>query len=272
MMPGGRLSQVARRELEDWKAARRRVLRSGATRGAVHEWRIRTRRLLALEALLAPRGAAARGDLLHAELHDAFHASGRLRDAQLNRRAMKTLSCSIPEAARLARHEKERLPRLERRLLRELRRLSIVRIRRIVEAWLPPDSGDGETAILTRAERRLLSGHRRAARPLASHTAPHDLHRRRIHLKQVRYMAELWRAAGRPLPRGMGPARLTRLQAGLGALTDIDMQLRAVSRFAADHPQWHPAARALRSELRRRRALLSVPRVTPVTGKPPVST
>lgn len=269
-MAGTGFAHAARKTLDDWKAARRRVLRSGATRNAVHEWRICTRRLLALEALLSPRAVPARGGPLGAMLHDAFHASGRLRDAQLIRRSMSALADAFPAAARLARHEKRRIPRLERHLLRELRRLSGADLGRIIEGWQPRDDGDPRQVHAIRAGRRLLAEHRRLARPPAGHIAPHALHRHRIGLKRVRYMAELCRAAGCRLPGGLDAARLAALQRGLGRLTDLDMELRALSGFIEDHPKWRRPASGLRRELRRLRrqeldALLRGP--SPATGR-----
>ncbi len=241
--------------LKDWKAARRRALRSGATRGAVHALRIRVRRLLALEKLLAPRGGRPRATTLAHELHDLFHASGRLRDAQLLARAMRSLGRGIPQAARLARHEQHREPRLARQLRRRLRDRPMSRLAPIVASWLQPRHGDPRVVLAERAARRLREAQQRLATGVrAGGTAPHSLHRRRILLKELRYMAELAGEAGCALPRSLSVQQLTVLQQKLGAVTDIDMQLHKVARFGARHPGWRPSALQLRRELRRQRA------------------
>jgi len=249
-------ARVGRQTLKQWRAARRRVLAAGATRGAVHELRMRTRRLVALEALLAPTGSARRPGSVERELHEAFHASGRLRDAQLAARASRQLSPSLPAAARLARHEDRRLPRLGASLQRELRAVRGRKLEAIVGSWLQPARGDAQQVLAQRALRRLGAESRwlQGAGRGAASTGAHRLHRRRIHVKRLRYMAELVRAAGQQLPRGMHLPGLALLQQGLGTITDLDMELRLLARFGAAHPRRRAAVRVLRGQLLLRRA------------------
>ena len=238
---------ICRTALQDWKAARRRILKSGAGRGAVHQWRICTRRLLALEALLAPRTATASASL-HSELHNAFHASGRLRDAQLTWHALRHWSAAIPEASRLARHEKQEIPRLAGKLCRTLRAIHAKRLARITSQWLLPPRGDAERILPARATRRLQQLQRRIA--ATPQDTARQLHRHRLLLKLARYMAEHARTAGLAVPAQLDPARLAKLQTELGRVTDLDVQLRAVARYARQHPDWRQTARALQTGLR----------------------
>jgi CHAD domain-containing protein len=242
--------------LHDWKAARRRVLRSGATRGAVHTLRISARRLLALEALLAPAGSARRHGLIEAELHAVFRAAGRLRDAQLGEQGLRDLSRTVPEAGRLAAWQNKQQQPLARRLQRALRDLRNRRLGEIIDSWLQPARGDAARILAARSARRLRGRLRWLPAPgmRIDELTPHRLHRLRIHLKQLRYMAELVRAAGCPVPRGISLQQLEVLQHELGAITDLDMQLRLLGRMAADRPSWRSVTRALCRELRRRRA------------------
>ena len=253
-MPRPDFAPVCAATLQEWKAARRRVVESDARRGAVHAWRIQTRRLLALEALLAPRGAARRRGSLEHELHAAFHASGALRDAQVGAAALGRLARTTPEAARLARYLQRREPQLVRRLQRRLHATHGRQLARIIDGWYTPRRGDPGEVLTGRATRRLRSTGRRVnAMPRTVSGTARSLHRRRIRLKELRYMAELGRAAGMPrLPR---LARLITLQTRLGTVTDLDMLLRVLARFAAKHPHWREA-RVLRRELLDRRSVL----------------
>jgi CHAD domain-containing protein len=245
------LVSIGRNTLSRWQAARRRTLDSHGDHAAVHELRTSTRRLLALELLLAPAGARRR---LAKRIDDAFHAAGRLRNAQLSSRELRQLSAVVPPAARLARHEEHRLPRLALRLQRELQEVHPAAITRNVEQWLQPARGNAETVLATRARRRLQAQLPWISAPAQWHASAHALHLRRIHLKQLRYMAELAQAAGLALPRHLSLRQLAALQERLGAVTDVDMELRVVARFSRRHPHWRDDARALRAELLQRRA------------------
>jgi CHAD domain-containing protein len=249
-MPAAGFARTCRQAFTQWHHARRRVLDRGATPGAVHDLRLCMRRLMALEALLAPRG---RHELTEA-LDAVFHASGKLRDAQLDARALRKLASTLPAATTLARHEATRLPRLQRRLQRELRHVQGSRLRREAAQWL--DAREARNVDhAPGALRRLASAQRSISNSRPWPTARRALHHRRLRLKQCRYMAELLRDAHGTLPRGMSLARLASLQRRLGVVTDLDVQLHAVARFGAHHPGWKDDARALRASLRHQRTL-----------------
>ncbi len=254
-MPRPRFARICDDVLQQWKAARRRLLKSGASRGAVHELRIHTRRLLALEILLAPQGRPRSRDSLDGLVHDAFHAMGRLRDAQLSARALTKLARSIPKAQRLARDLRNRQPRLARHLQRDLRRLHPGQLAGIVADWLEPRRGDAERVLTRRATRRLCTAADRLAAKGPDHTrtTARSLHRRRIQVKALRYMAEFASAAGCPVPRSLSLPRLAAQQRALGAVTDLDVQARGITRFGREHPEWRSTANQLLRELRQRR-------------------
>jgi CHAD domain-containing protein len=191
---------------------------------------------------------------------------------------MRALAGSQPPALTLARHQKRRIPRLKQRLLRELRRLQVGQLSRIIEQWLTDRRDGAEERLRHRATLRLAAQKRWLARPTAARPTERALHKRRIRLKQVRYMAELAVAAGCPLPQGVDPGLLARLQTALGARTDIDMISRAIDRHARAHPRWAASADDLRNTLRSRRAALAplppLPRTARRTAhrRPPMGT
>ena len=254
-MPSPRFARICDDVLQEWKAARRRLLKSAANRGAVHELRIQTRRLLALEMLLAPQGRLRGSGSLDELLHDAFRAMGRLRDAQLGAVDMAMLTPGIPEADRLARDLRDRQPQLARRLHRELRSLHASQLANIVAAWLEPARGDVEHVLPQRATRRLGAAANRLAIEGRNNTstAARSLHRRRIRLKALRYMTEFAMAARCPVPRSLSLPRLAATLRALGAVTDLDAEARSIARFAAKHPAWRSTAKQLLRELHRRR-------------------
>jgi CHAD domain-containing protein len=244
-------TRICAQVLQDWKTTRRRVLKSGATRGAVHALRIQMRRLLALEALLAPRGGA-----IKAGLQDIFHESGRLRDAQLVVLEFRQLVGAIPGVRQFVKRERQREPRLARKLQRELRATPVSRLAPIVAGWLQTKRGVTPATPARRAANRLRLRHKRlAAISYRESTAAHSLHRHRINLKELRYMAELATAAGCALPRSLSLTEVAERQQQLGAVTDIDMQLHKIARFAARHAEWKPCALQLRRELQARRVM-----------------
>lgn len=207
--------------------------------------------------LLAPCSGTRRDTSLGVLLHDAFHAAGRLRDAQLCARALTKLARTTPQAARLAADQYQREARLTRHLRRELQIVRPGSLADVIAGWLQPSRGDPDDVLSRRATTRL----RVAATRLASgarngiSTAAHSLHRRRIRVKALRYMAEFAAAAGCKLPRSLSLPRLAAQQRALGVVSDLDVQSRRITRFAADHPGWRPTVRQLLGELRHRRTV-----------------
>lgn len=254
---GTGLAETCRRHLADWRAARRRILRSGPDRSAVHAWRISTRRLLAMEALLAPAATDEDASPIQALVRKSFRASGRLRDAQQVQRAMRELAGKQPEAARVARFEKRRLPRLRKRLLRHLKRVPARAPADAASAWLPQGVYRPNQLLVTRARRRLSMRLRALSRPLPSTADARELHAYRMLLKQARYMSELLQDAGLEVTAESTRTRMSELQTRLGAITDLDQALRAVRRVATQEPAWRTAADALRKALDRRRRQLT---------------
>jgi CHAD domain-containing protein len=242
--------------LLQWRTARRRVLRSGASTAAVHAWRISTRRLLALEQLLATRRGRARATTLHEALHKAFHAAGALRDNQIAIRELRALTPRFPAAARLARHLLKRLPRRRHRVAVRIRAIKPRALRTITADWRDTAAPEFERVARARAARRLALASRALRTAIHRGQSGGALHRQRIQLKLLRYMAELCGTGTGQMRRMVAAAQLARRQAQLGRITDLRMLLGKIDRYGRRHPRWGRAATSLRVHLRRRQRRL----------------
>jgi CHAD domain-containing protein len=258
-----RFAAVIEGTLKEWRSARRRVLRRHAGKSAVHAWRICSRQLLALEQLLGPDAQKGRRASLSAELHRAFRASGKLRDSQLAIPRFEALALNYPPAAKLARHLRRQLPQQRQKVLRRVRSITPRKLRRLMKAWGNPRTMQFEHLARHRAVRRLAHAARLPTTPdLVRQTAP-SLHRRRIHLKSLRYMTDLCRASGCDISQCRVPiGKMARLQSGLGEVMDIQVLLQHIEAYGRRHERWRSEAAPLRLHLRnhRRRLIGRLPR------------
>ena len=247
MNGGGGFAAAATQALEAWRNARRSLVRRHAARSAVHAWRIASRRLFALEQLLAP-AAAGKRDALQSLLDDAFHAAGKLRDAQLAIRQLDQLGKRFAAADRL-RHDLHRhLDRRRRNTSDAVRDIHPRVVRRLVGDWLDAP----EPRLALRASRRLTAASRQAMPASRMMDTAPSLHRYRVRLKALRYMGEFCVAAG--LPGASTRPSAASLQRRLGVITDLQVLLRMIDRFGSSHRRWMATAAALRQHLWRRRA------------------
>ena len=243
---------VANDTLERWRDARRAVLQRKAGASSIHAWRISTRRLFALEQLLAP--STRRRRLLDA-LHPAFRSTGKLRDTQIAIRLLSRETERFPAAEALVKHLRRDVPRLRRRTTRHLRALRTRYLREIVDGWCKPQRGTFELLAQRRASSRLMA--LRAQSPNAPLRTAASVHRQRLRLKSLRYMIELCRGANCPLPHeDRVPQRLARLQSLLGDITDLQVIVAMIDRRGRRHPHWKLKAAELRGDLLRRRQQL----------------
>lgn len=262
-MPGpcaDQLAAAAAQVFADWRHARRRLIRRHAGKSAVHAWRIASRRLFAVEELLAP-AAAPRRSAAHRLLEDAFHAAGQLRDVQLAIDRLQRLARRFPAAERLAGHLRRALPRRRdrvRRLVRKIRPRDVRAILLRLQVLRDPDVA----RLGIRAARRLERAHSRLRRAAGCSRTAHSLHGYRVQLKSLRYMREFGRAGGlHPPSRRGGTPRIARLQHQLGRATDLRVLLQKIDRFGHRHPVWRREAASLRGHLLRQhqRLLESLP-------------
>ncbi|MEZ5459440.1 MAG: CHAD domain-containing protein [Steroidobacteraceae bacterium] len=212
-----------------WRETLRRARARPRSRRRLHEFRIATRRLQAMEQLLAP-ARSGRQVIPSAGVEPAFRAAGKLRDIQLCVERLHALRNTHPVAGTIEAALRAQLPRRERKYERALREIDVTRCKRAVRALRA-------NADLQRARRRLRSRQQRlrsTLRELPAHPTLAQLHRLRLRVKQLRYMQE-WIA---PAARESAPPELSYqlplMQRKLGEIADTRALRRAVER-------WKPA-------------------------------
>ena len=269
-----RIAAGAEETLRLWRESRRHLVKRNAGRSSLHSWRLCTRRLLALEVLLAPRAARASPGEFAAALGSAFHAAGRLRDTQVAIPQLKKLERRFPEARRLARHLQSDVPRQRKKLTRRVRALSYQRLRNYMDTWNLPASARSARNASARATRRLASAEEEVIALLRRQPTDRKLHKLRLQLKLIRYMMELCRAMriGARLRWSLPAVR--RMQATLGDVTDMTVLQEIVGKFASQHESWREKAEGLRRHLAtqqtrlRHRALLAARVIKPEYAAP----
>jgi len=243
--------------LNDWRAARQRVLRRDAGKSAVHAWRICSRQLFALEALLAPNTRGMRGASLHDQLHRAFHHSGKLRDSQLAIPRLEQLALAYPAAKRLARYLRRLLPRQRRHAVERVRDVAPRALQATMKAWGDPRTPDFDRIACARSARRVARAARLPHAPRSALQTTRSLHRRRIRLKSLRYMTEICRAAGcNAVLSGVTPRELANLQSALGEIMDIQVLLKYIEEYGQRHHRWRRQVAPLRAHLQQQRIRL----------------
>lgn len=251
-----RIAAGAEETLRLWRESRRHLVKRRAARTSLHSWRLCTRRLLALEALLAPRTARSTAGKFAASLGCAFHAAGRLRDTQVAILQLKKLEQRFPEARRLARHLQCDVPRQQKKVTRRVRALSYRRLREDVETWNLPTSTRAARNTVARATRRLASAERRVTALLGRQPTDRQLHKLRLQLKLIRYMMELGRTMGIGAQPRWSLLAIRRMQQTLGDVTDMTVMQDIVGKFASSHDPWREKAEGLRRYLARQQAIL----------------
>jgi len=233
-----------------WRHARRSLIRHNARPSAVHRWRICSRRLFALEELLAPATQRAERDGVRALLDAAFHAAGQLRDAQVAIGQLQPLSRRFSVAGRLAHHLRRRLPRQRERVTLLIRAIKPRAVRRTLLRWgllRDPD----EERLAARAARRLQRAHLGLRRAQSRRRSARSLHQYRVRLKSLRYMEEISRAAGwGPASQRITPRQIDRMQRKLGRIVDLEVLSRLLDRYTVKHPARRRESALLHNRLR----------------------
>ncbi len=241
------LADGAHETLRDWREARHRLLQRGASTTSLHAWRVCTRRLMALEALLAPPSRLQR-DAVATALHPAFHAAGRLRDTQIAIQQLKQRQLRHPEARRLLRRLRKDLPRQREQVTRRVRKISVHQLRQSVKSWSRPATAGEMRTLAGRAMRRFVRAQAQLATQ-ARKAGSVELHALRLQVKQVRYMRELLQRLRLAPRRERSLPALVRLQSALGAVTDLAELRHVVTRHAARHAGWGRKTQDLQREL-----------------------
>jgi CHAD domain-containing protein len=243
--PGAVLGSAARAVWRDWREAAKAARRHPASRRRLHEFRIATRRLLALEELLT---TTTLGNPLRKQLMPAFQAAGHIRNIQVGSARLDSAADPSGVAREVARLSRKRLPALVRRFAGRLESMDRKRLRRDVRRLRQRACRADDSAAAARTQARALASagmrYERARRQLdsAAHrlrpgSTDKSVHALRLKLKRVRYMHELLAP-----PHGAGTHAVRSLahwQRSLGAVADQRAMLRLIDRRDA----W-PGARA----------------------------
>lgn len=235
------LDKAARRTWRDWHSATLKARRDPGARRLVHRFRIATRRLLAVEALLA---AAPRDSPIRGQLDPALRVAGKLRDLHICRAKVAELDGHHEAARAVARAARKRLPVLVQRLDQELRTLKPRAIRQAVRRLrarlhVTQDSAAARqrrARVLATALHRHRTAHRqldRYARGLDPDIDDASLHSLRLQLKGVRYMSEL--LASPTSLSDTAALAFDTWQRALGAITDLRAVLREIDRCRVHH-------------------------------------
>jgi CHAD domain-containing protein len=173
------------------------AVRRRPTRKAIHDFRVATRRLLAIVRLARGIAPDCKPSWFEARLQAPFRAAGRIRDTQLAVDQLDALRARHPCARGLRTGLLRRLPRLKRRLKRRLAQLRArplrKRLRRLRDAASRRGASRTGAALLQRLQRANLARARRAVRTAmagSSQPSAAALHALRVAIKNLRYMSE----------------------------------------------------------------------------------
>jgi CHAD domain-containing protein len=248
-----RLADATDVMLRSWRRAHRRLVDRGLRRGAVHEWRVTTRRLLAMTSLLASGGRPRAVKCVEREVRAAFKASGRLRDSQVALDLLRALEPAPALARPFGIWLRARVPKLRHRVAKRVGALDAKAVVRQVRK-LRESTAANEQQALASALARLAAARRDLAREgenVTDRSTADALHQLRVEMKQLRYEAEFlapWLDAhgSDALLRQLPP-----WQRMLGEIADRSVLLAALERFVEEHPGYRGGAEAMRISIRR---------------------
>ncbi len=247
---------------ERWRKYRKALKRSrkNYSEKSVHEFRIETRRMLALLELLHPFSPANCLQDVERKFKKVFDSSANLRDTQVQCRALEQELAGFPELAPFHKWLRRRQRRFARRFENTVRRglrpklkACVKDLRNWCRHWADePQLAKSHSNILLRqlntACERLVRL-RNAARP----NQPATIHRVRIAFKAYRYMVELLHPEILKVDQGY-LSKLQSYQAMTGEIQDAEVLLRLLSKFQKAKPKRHVTS--FRAELKRRYANL----------------
>jgi CHAD domain-containing protein len=220
-----------------WCRAHRRAIEGGARRGAVHEWRVATRRLLAALALTDAASNFRSHRKAERLVRCAFRATGRLRDVQVC--ILFAMDYQSHHAAAEAFQEwlRDRLPKLRARVVRRLQELDTAAVAKCVRK-LRRTLAENEEQSLASAITHVAAARRTLAHSgeaVSRQTPLPALHELRVEIKRLRYAAEFLR----PFLRTHGDDDILRLlpawQDSLGDILDREVLVRMIERYRSKH-------------------------------------
>jgi CHAD domain-containing protein len=225
-VPDPAIDAAVRATTRAWCDAVRSARKRPDSRRRIHDFRIATRQLLAVEELLAPARSPQQAQVA-SRLAPAFRAAGKLRDAQLCSDRLRAMREAHPVAAQVDRDLRERLPRRTGRFAAALAELDVDRCKRDLRKLR---AGASRPV----AARRLRSRRAELRAGLdALPTAPTltQIHRLRLLVKRVRYMQEWLTALNGRAPTATQQQELADLQDRMGEIADARALQRAIRRW-----------------------------------------
>jgi CHAD domain-containing protein len=256
-----RLDETFRRT---WRSYRRTFKRcrkklSGTT---VHQWRVETRRLVALVELFNPLLGGEAADEIFRLCKRSFKASGQLRDTQVMLRDVARQLRRFPEAKGFQKDLRCREKNLEKLLARKIQPRRLKPLKRRMDAFRKQLRAAGKQAgWRRRASLRLrqsvdeafaaVVARRRAITP----GKPRAIHRTRVAFKKFRYMIEQLQPLLPALP-GDRRGKLREYQKLMGDIQDCKTLLATLNDFARREKSSARALRAFRLAVQRDHARL----------------
>ena len=203
----------------------RRRCRRDCSEESVHDLRVANRRLVAVLTLLGKLHSFAALAKAHRALKGEMHASGALRDTQVQLRLLKEITGAGSKKIRRQLRADER--RQSRCLVRKLKRTKLTKrmaaLRQSIREMR--ETEDAEKRAEVRLRRELAENFRRLVRlQRLAQSDPRCLHRARIALKKFRYVVEVLHSF-LPAASAHGLVRLHRCQTIMGEIHDLDLLL-----------------------------------------------
>lgn len=260
---GESVGRLARSLKQQWKRYRKELKRCQrkCSAGAIHAFRVETRRLLSslelLDGFLPGRQAEKAGRLLKRHL-DIFDD---LRDTQVQLAAVGEMRRAFPAAQPFYACLREWEERFTRKTRKNIRKVKPARLGKLIAACrehaeerLGESAPHKALAALLRSVDRAF-GRTRQLRTRIDARDTLTIHRTRVAFKKFRYMVE---ALAKHLP-AITPERLAAMhhyQTMMGEIQDAEVLLQTLDKFLRKRQINSAAVRRLRTELLRRRQRL----------------
>ncbi len=231
----------------------RRQCRRKPSHQHIHALRIETRRLLALVTLASAIGRIPTGKIRR-RLNHQLRATAKPRESHVQTRTLKNLMPEHPELRALCQFLKKRERRANKDVDKKITRRKLAKhlgqlIRTVDESAETPFAG----ATVNQAWRDALS--QLADATAAGGSSPDELHRARLAVKNVRYLAELFQST-LPGSSRRWIATLRRRQQLLGKIHDLDQLHRRLDRYLGKRKSKRRALQSVEIRFARQRQRL----------------
>jgi len=246
-----------------WSSYRRALKRcqKKLSRAAVHQLRVKTRRLLALMDLFDPLLEGRARVKVSRSFKQPFKDSGRLHDTQMILRGLERKLHRYSDAKRFKNELLRREKRLVRQLERKLRRTRLKPLKNRMDALrkelhaVLKQAGSRHRAWVRLLKSVGLAFANAVARRRDIVPAnPQTVHRTRVAFKKFRYMVEQLRPLRSRLPAGL-PGKLRSHQKLMGDIQDCETLLAALEKFMREEKSADRRLRKFRTAVKRDHAV-----------------